>query len=651
MVDTRLYHWLTAIFLATLLLLFGCGQVFHNKLPRDTNNLIKASKSFILTGKTAGYETGLNVDKGDFYSIIATGNVRKNHGASPLLDPETLLGVVIGDTEQTVPPINATLPARAGGEIGLFLQNNTTRIGAFQKGTKRSDHNNQRVGNFHIIVMVWGTKDVEKISDYFQKTKSLNLDSEQIANLYNQSTKLKTYMADSKAAPKTSMISNEKADDSSLDLQPSSAQPGETSAPEMVIVSTAVQSELPGNTITSSETLGTEDVENASQQEQKAIVDVSKQPSKRDSGLMVETKKKATPLMLIVTPRNDQTITTENTQLIGVIEDYNGLSLIEIRVNGKLLVQEHARGLTVGTPITRNRYEFNQSVPLRPGKNEISIYARNINGGIVQELISLTKSREKTKVHALIVGINSYTHLPQLKYAVRDAEAFRDLVLKRQIVNEENLFFLIEDDANINNLRKVLGTTLKRKAAKEDMVLIYFAGHGATERDAKSPDGDGLEKYLLPINADPNDLYSTAIPMREISYVMNRINAEKLIFIVDSCYSGASGGRTVALEGMRANLSDMFLERLAGAKGRVVIAASGPNEVSVESDQLNHGIFTYHLLEAIRGKADYDEDGFITVDETYRYVSEKVPEATGQAQNPVRKGIVEGQLVLSIVEE
>jgi uncharacterized caspase-like protein len=80
------------------------------------------------------------------------------------------------------------------------------------------------------------------------------------------------------------------------------------------------------------------------------------------------------------------------------------------------------------------------------------------------------------------------------------------------------------------------------------------------------------------------------------------------------------------------------------------LPASAANEVSEEDEKLEHGIFTYYLLEGLKGKADIDEDGLITVDEAYRYVSKRVPEATNQAPHPLKKGVVEGQLVLSIVE-
>jgi len=181
------------------------------------------------------------------------------------------------------------------------------------------------------------------------------------------------------------------------------------------------------------------------------------------------------------------------------------------------------------------------------------------------------------------------------------------------------------------------------------MVIIFFAGHGATERDATSPDGDGLEKYLLPFDTDPADLYSTAMPMVEVARILNRIRSERLVFIADACYSGASGGRTISVTGVRANMTDGFLERVTGGRGKMIITASAANEVSVEKDELQHGVFTYYLLEGLRGKADLDRDSMITVDEAYRYVYDQVPQATGQEQHPVKKGTVEGNVVLSIV--
>ena len=58
---------------------------------------------------------------------------------------------------------------------------------------------------------------------------------------------------------------------------------------------------------------------------------------------------------------------------------------------------------------------------------------------------------------------------------------------------------------------------------------------------------------------------------------------------------------------------------------------------------------THVLNTRLRGKAGLHGGGVITVNEVYTYVSKKVPEVTGQNQNPVKKGEVEGQLILGRV--
>ena len=137
--------------------------------------------------------------------------------------------------------------------------------------------------------------------------------------------------------------------------------------------------------------------------------------------------------------------------------------------------------------------------------------------------------------------------------------------------------------------------------------------------------------------------------MRELSHIFNRLRSDRLIFIADACYSGASGGRTISIAGgLRAVISDKFLDRISSGKGRVILTASGANEVSAEKPEMQHGIFTYYLIRGLEGEADADRDGLITVDEIYNYVYREVPRATGQEQHPLKKGTVEGQLVLGV---
>jgi uncharacterized caspase-like protein len=286
---------------------------------------------------------------------------------------------------------------------------------------------------------------------------------------------------------------------------------------------------------------------------------------------------------------------------------------------------------------------------LQLGENKIRVHAVDADGVASEKTLVVKHVEIRKNIWAVVIGINDYPNIRRLKWAVNDAKAFyRHLVDVIQIPHE-NVTLLLNRDANLSRLRSSLGTHLKKMAGKEDMVIIYFAGHGATEKDVLSPDGDGLEKYLLPYDVDPQDLYASALPMREISHIFYRIQSERIIFIADSCYSGASGGRTISSSGLRANISDAFLDRIAGGKGTVIMTASGANEVSAEDEKLQHGVFTYYLLEGLKGAADTDKDDLVTVDEAYRYVSTHVPRTTGQEQHPVKKGTVEGRLILSII--
>ena len=358
---------------------------------------------------------------------------------------------------------------------------------------------------------------------------------------------------------------------------------------------------------------------------------------------------KTPPMIVIASPQDGIRVDMDYITIIGGAEDEKGVAQMEILVNNQPVQQKDRRGLKIVAADSR-RIDISEQIRLREGRNQISVIVRNTEGIKSEKTFSVHLEKKKGEVWAAVIGINQYKNLPSLKYSVNDAREFYRYLLETNKIPKENIWLLLDEEATLDKIRSVLGTHLRRKAGKDDMVIIYLAGHGATERDSASPDGDGLEKYILPHNADPKDLYSSAIPMNEVARIFQRISSERLVFISDTCYSGASGGRTVALLGARANLSGGFLDRLSHGKGRVMLTASDANEISVEMDELNHGVFTYYLLEALRGKGDLDGNGIISFDEVYRYVSLKVPQATGQEQHPVKKGEEKGEIILGVTK-
>ena len=355
------------------------------------------------------------------------------------------------------------------------------------------------------------------------------------------------------------------------------------------------------------------------------------------------------PMIIVAYPNDGITIDSEYVNLFGAAEHEKGISKFEILLNDKPIGSKDQRNVQL-VPKGQKRIQFSEKVRLREGQNKIAILVQGEDGLTNQKVLSVQLAKKREEVYAVVIGINKYKNLPSLKYAVNDAREFYRYLVEVNQIPKDHIWLLMDEDATLDKIRGTLATSLRRSAGKDDTVIIFLAGHGATEKDATSPDGDGLEKYILPYNADPKDLYTTALPMGEIARIFQRINSERLVFISDTCYSGASGGRTIPVVGTRVNVSGAFLERLSQGKGRVIITASGSNEVSAEKDELKHGVFTYYLLEGLRGKADFDKDGVVTVDEVYRYVSMKVPQATGQDQHPVKKGEVTGEIVLGVVK-
>ena len=330
-------------------------------------------------------------------------------------------------------------------------------------------------------------------------------------------------------------------------------------------------------------------------------------------------------------------------------------------------VQVAVNGVEVAQP--RDIAVVGKGVPIRvhaalqPGDNPIEITAADRAGNVAQVVRTVMRVAPAVAAApkianrwAVVIGVSEYDNpqIPRLRYAVRDAEAMYQFLTTQGGYAKERVLLLTDTSATkptLLNVKRALGDFLARRAGRNDMVLIYFAGHGAPEVDVAGAEADGLSKYLVPRDGDPDSLYTTALPMDELQRVFARIPAERVVMLLDTCYSGTAGGRTFARAQVRASgLNDQFLERLTRSRGRVIITASGPNEVALELPNLGHGLFTYHVLEGLRGKADRNGDGIVTVSELYEYVEDQVDTAArlaGGRQRPLMKGEIEGTLPLS----
>ena len=116
---------------------------------------------------------------------------------------------------------------------------------------------------------------------------------------------------------------------------------------------------------------------------------------------------------------------------------------------------------------------------------------------------------------AVIIGIGHYDK-PEIPRSSTRRRGAAGRVVQEAGFKEDHVLLLTDRTERKPTLRDVklaIGTFLARAARKDDLVLTFFAGHGAPEIDPRGVETDGLAKYLVPSDADPNDLYSTGFPM------------------------------------------------------------------------------------------------------------------------------------------
>src|SRR3984957_8735681 len=117
------------------------------------------------------------------------------------------------------------------------------------------------------------------------------------------------------------------------------------------------------------------------------------------------------------------------------------------------------------------------------------------------------------QTYALLVGISKYGK-PELslQFAEADASVFGKL-LESPLggsVPSGNVLLLTDDKATTAAVRNGFQDFLKRRAGKNDTVIILIAGHGTVETPGS------MNAFILTYDSDPQDLTSTALGMDEL---------------------------------------------------------------------------------------------------------------------------------------
>ena len=241
--------------------------------------------------------------------------------------------------------------------------------------------------------------------------------------------------------------------------------------------------------------------------------------------------------------------------------------------------------------------------------------------------LSLTTDEIYDNSYALIIGIDKYQNVPNLNYAVKDAESIQDILVNSFDFPKDNISFLTNEDATKQNILQAF-SDISTKAENKDRVLIYFAGHGNTY---DLPEG-GEMGYLLPVDGDNENLFVTSIAMDDLKRISLMSKAKHLLYLVDACYGGLL---TIGARGLDSKTTPNYIEKITKNKSRQIITAGGRGEQVIEKSEWGHSAFTLNLNRGLKeGNADFNTDGYITANELGMFLSEKVTIDSENQQTP-----------------
>ncbi len=327
------------------------------------------------------------------------------------------------------------------------------------------------------------------------------------------------------------------------------------------------------------------------------------------------------PAFEVTTPENNSKVGRSPTDLtLGIEANLDFVDGYDVTVNGRKVVSR-----AEGNPAGKNSedHEVNFQIPLSSGKNQIEIVAYNAVGKTVRDVsVEHTGQPDLDKrgtLYIVSIGVDKYPNLPgaDLDFAEIDAKAFRDLLDKRAgpLHNAVESQLLVTEGAlapTAENIRATLEDL--SRAGPRDTIAVFLAGHGKNQ---------GADYFFVSTDAIGTDAGklkpATVVSWRDLHKTLESSRGQRILFL-DTCHAGNAYNARL--------IKDAADDKIA------VLAATDAETLANEEPELGHGVFTYSLLEGLRGLADSEGDGRVQVGELSDFVVKHVVKLTQGRQTP-----------------
>ncbi len=246
--------------------------------------------------------------------------------------------------------------------------------------------------------------------------------------------------------------------------------------------------------------------------------------------------------------------------------------------------------------------------------------------------------RGRHNIYAVVVGISQYAkgdNIPDLKFAHRDAQEFANFLQSKSggSVPTENIRLLLNENATLAAVYNAL-TWLTETCKKDDLVYFYFAGHGDKESQTIYDLG-----FLLTYNTPRPNYKNNAVRIEDLNDYANTLsvrNNANVVLITDACHSGEMNGSAFHWS----SLAGEDLRKIR--KKEIRIASCTTDQLSAEDKAWGggRGAFSWYLVNGLKGMADKDGDGIVTVKDIQIYLDSCFARDPVLVQNNIRQNPV-----------
>ncbi len=238
----------------------------------------------------------------------------------------------------------------------------------------------------------------------------------------------------------------------------------------------------------------------------------------------------------------------------------------------------------------------------------LSIQSTGIKTDDLDQIPAVATGFRQPHTYLISIGIGAYRdqQVPSRKFASLDAMMVSNYFQSLGGLPASNVHLLQDWKAIRSDIDEALLDWLPPHMNKDAVVIVYFAGLASVSSTG--------ETFLVPYDGTATTT-SRAYQLKDLEAALSRLKAKQTVFLFDGIVSrmGPYSRTKIALPQWNPT----------GSSTLHVIGTSGIGW-GLEDDQHRHGLFTYYLLRALRGEADTNRDGDVTLGETVTYLSQKV---------------------------